>query len=78
MNVRRYGPHQIRLALVLYAFSGCAALALEVLWMRSLMYFTSVDTYAFTAMLSAFLCGLGLGSLVIPIIGFLQPLVGAV
>ena len=63
-NVRRYGPHQIRLALVLYAFSGCAALALEVLWMRSLMYFTSVDTYAFTAMLSAFLCGLGLGSLV--------------
>ena len=38
------------------------ALALEVLWTRSLMYFTSVDTYAFTAMLSAFLTGIGLGS----------------
>ena len=63
-NVRRYTPAQVRLALILYAFSGFAALALEVLWVRSLMYFTSVDTYAFTAMLSAFLCGIGLGSLI--------------
>lgn len=55
---------QVRIALVLYAFSGLAALALEVLWTRSLMFFTSVDTYAFTAMLSAFLTGLGLGSLI--------------
>ena len=54
---------QVRIALVLYAFSGLAALALEVLWTRSLMYFTSVDTYAFTAMLAAFLTGIGLGSL---------------
>ncbi|MBK8979886.1 MAG: fused MFS/spermidine synthase [Planctomycetes bacterium] len=54
-----------RLALGLYALCGFAALALEVLWTRSLMYFVSVDTWAFTSMLSAFLCGIGLGSLVI-------------
>jgi spermidine synthase len=64
-NVRRYEPWQIRAALVLYAFSGLAALALEVLWTRSLMYFTSVDTYAFAAMLAAFLTGIGVGSLLV-------------
>jgi len=69
-NTRHYSRSQVRLALVLYAFSGLAALALEVLWTRSLMYFTSVDTYAFTAMLSAFLCGIGLGSLLMaPLVG---------
>ncbi len=54
---------QSRLALGLYACSGFAALALEVLWTRSLLYFTSVDTWAFTSMLSAFLAGIGFGSL---------------
>jgi spermidine synthase len=58
-----YAPWQIKLALVLYAISGMAALMLEVLWTRSLIYFTSVDLWAFTAMLTTFLFGLGLGSL---------------
>lgn len=60
----RYQPWQVRLVLILYALSGFSALALEVFWTRSLMYFTSVDAWAFAAMLSAFLLGLGLGSLV--------------
>lgn len=60
----RYTPGQIRLALIVYACSGFAALALEVLWTRSLLYFTSVDTWAFTAMLCAYLSGLGAGSLI--------------
>lgn len=59
-----YAPWQIKLALVLYAVSGMAALMLEVLWTRSLIYFTSVDLWAFTAMLTTFLSGLGIGSLV--------------
>lgn len=76
-----------RLALWVFAFSGFAALALEVLWTRSLTYFVSVDTWAFSAMLAAFLTGIGLGSLVMApwaprvrrplvVLGVLQCLVG--
>ncbi len=72
-KTRLYTPVQVKLALILYAVSGFGALALEVLWMRSLLYFTSVDTWAFTAMLSAFLCGLGLGSLLMsPFVGCIR------
>lgn len=60
---RRPDRSQVRLVIGCYAVSGFAALALEVIWTRCLLYFASADTYAFTAMLSAFLCGLGLGSL---------------
>ncbi len=56
-------PKNVRLVLILFGISGCAALALEVLWTRSLMYFVSMDSWAFTAMLATFLCGIGIGSL---------------
>jgi spermidine synthase len=59
-----YSRRQIQVVLWLFALSGFAALALEVLWTRSLMYFVNIDTWAFTAMLTAFLCGIGLGSLI--------------
>jgi len=59
-----YSPRQIQAVLWLFALSGFTALALEVLWTRSLMYFVNIDTWAFTAMLTAFLCGIGLGSLI--------------
>lgn len=59
-----YSPRQIKAVLWLFALSGFTALALEVLWTRSLMYFVNIDTWAFTAMLTAFLCGIGLGSLI--------------
>lgn len=55
---------QINTVLWLFAFSGFSALALEVLWTRSLMYFVNIDTWAFTSMLCAFLCGIGFGSLI--------------
>ncbi|MCK4304140.1 MAG: fused MFS/spermidine synthase [Candidatus Eisenbacteria sp.] len=60
-----YTPRQIRLALILFGVSGFAALALEVCWTRSLLYFVSVDTWAFSAMLAAFLTGIGVGSLIL-------------
>jgi len=60
----KYSPRQIKAVLWLFALSGFTALALEVLWTRSLMYFVNIDTWAFTAMLTAFLCGIGLGSLI--------------
>ena len=59
-----YSPLQVNLVLILFAVSGFAALALEVLWTRALMYFISIDTWAFTAMLCAFLLGIGVGSFV--------------
>jgi spermidine synthase len=59
-----YSPLQIRAVLWLFALSGLAALALEVLWTRSLMYFVNIDTWAFTSMLTAFLSGIGVGSLI--------------
>ncbi|MEE2712640.1 MAG: fused MFS/spermidine synthase [Planctomycetota bacterium] len=57
-------PTQMRLALIVFAISGFAALSLEVLWTRSLMFWVHIDTWAFTAMLSAFLTGIALGSFV--------------
>jgi len=59
-----YSPRQIRAVLWLFALSGFTALALEVLWTRSLMYFVNIDTWAFTSMLTAFLCGIGVGSFI--------------
>ncbi len=55
-----------RLVLMVYAFSGLAALGYEVIWTRLLImldYFDS-DTYSFTTMLGTFLLGLSVGSLV--------------
>lgn len=42
--------------------SGLAALALEVLWTRALVYFLDNSTHAFTTVLTAFLLGIALGS----------------
>lgn len=47
-----------------YAFSGFAALALEVGWTRALVWITGVDSYAFSTMLSVILAGIGIGSLI--------------
>ncbi len=83
----QYSRSQVRLVLLLYGLSGFLALALEVLWTRSLMYWVSVDAWAFTSMLAAFLCGLGLGSVIfapfvprlarpVLVFGVLQVLIG--
>ena len=44
---------------------GCAALSYEVVWTRALTFFIGNSTYAFTAMLTTFLCGLALGSVLL-------------
>ena len=51
-----------KLALCVIAVSGFCGLAYEVLWTRVLTLFLGSTTYAFTTMLSAFLCGIALGS----------------
>jgi spermidine synthase len=45
-----------------FAISGFASLALEVVWFRVLVLFLQVTTYAFTVMLAAFLSGIAAGS----------------
>jgi spermidine synthase len=58
------GGQQRRLLLVGYAASGFAALLYEVAWTRVLATMIGSTVYAFSMMLSAFILGLGLGSLV--------------
>ncbi len=55
----------VRLAIVLAAvfFSGFGALALEVVWTRTLLLVFGSTIYSFTTMLAVFLTGIGLGSL---------------
>lgn len=47
-----------------YAFAGFAALALEIVWTRALVFFVGSTTYAFTSMLVVFLSGVAIGSAV--------------
>jgi len=44
--------------------SGCAALVLEMLWMRQLSLILGGSTYAFTAMLAVILAGIAVGGLI--------------
>ncbi|MDJ0763730.1 MAG: fused MFS/spermidine synthase [Myxococcota bacterium] len=58
-------PRGIRIAVIVaIGLSGCSALALEVLWTRMLALFTSSTVHSFAAILSVFLGGIALGSLI--------------
>ena len=65
LDTLRRLPFNARLVLLVYAISGFCALSLEVLWTRELVFFLGTGTYAFGTMLSVFLLGIGLGSLII-------------
>ncbi|MBM3212728.1 hypothetical protein FJZ33_10945, partial [Candidatus Poribacteria bacterium] len=54
-----------RVAILVIGISGFCALAYEVLWARILTLFLGSTNYAFSTMLSAFLCGLALGSFIL-------------
>ena len=60
----RYPPYVYPVILSVYGLSGFCALAYEVLWTRVLVFYVHSTTYAFTIMLSSFLLGIALGSLV--------------
>jgi spermidine synthase len=55
-------PLAVRLAYLGTAVSGLCALALEVMWTRSLSVTIGLSVYSFTVMLAAFLLGIALGS----------------
>jgi spermidine synthase/tetratricopeptide (TPR) repeat protein/MFS family permease len=58
-------PAGVRLTAIAFFVSGFSALALEVLWMRELVFFLQGFTWAFCAMLTTFLFGLALGAVVL-------------
>jgi spermidine synthase len=60
-----YDGKTVRRVLWAFALAGCAALSYEVLWTRALTFFVGNSTYAFSAMLTTFLCGLALGSVLV-------------
>lgn len=60
---RLAGSAARRAVLFVYALSGLTALAYEVVWTRVLVSIIGTTTYAFTTMLTTFLLGLALGSL---------------
>ncbi len=59
-----YPRYILRVVLVVYALSGFCALAYEVLWTRVLVFFIGRSTHAFAVMLTTYLLGLALGSLI--------------
>src|SRR5262249_38247737 len=56
-------PPYVRRVLICFTLAGVAALSYEVIWTRALPFFIGTSTYAFGAMLTPFLTGLALGSL---------------
>jgi len=63
--ISSYPDHIRRMVLAAIFISGFTALAYEVIWTRQLILYLYVSIYAFSAMLSVFLMGVGTGSLVI-------------
>ena len=59
-----YPPYVYFVILGAYGLSGFCALAYEVLWTRVLVFYVHSTTYAFTIMLTSFLLGIAVGSLV--------------
>ena len=53
----------LRLLLILLVVAGLTGMAYEVLWTRVLTFLTGTTTYAFTIMLTTYLCGLALGGI---------------
>jgi spermidine synthase len=60
-KIQIYPPYILRLVLWVFFVSGFAALTYEILWTRIFVMFFGHTVYAFSAMLTAFLCGLALG-----------------
>ena len=52
------------LVLICFAVAGLTSLCYEVLWTRVLVFFLGNSTYAFASMLTTFLIGIAIGSLV--------------
>ncbi len=61
-------PQFIRLLMAGFGLTGFIALSFEVLWSRLLVFKLNTTVYAFSIMLTVFLVGLGIGSLLLTIL----------
>ena len=59
-----YGPNHLVFLLIGYGVSGFAALVYEVAWTRALALLIGSSVYAFSMILTAFVLGIALGSMV--------------
>jgi spermidine synthase len=59
-----YGPREGMLLLIGYGVSGFAALVYEIAWTRALALLIGSSVYAFSMILTAFVLGIALGSMV--------------
>ncbi|NOZ60292.1 MAG: MFS transporter [Calditrichaeota bacterium] len=64
-KISSYSSAATKIIISLFALSGFAALAYEVIWTRALIFFVSSTTYSFTIILVTFLVGISLGSLIV-------------
>jgi spermidine synthase len=64
-DVLPYPAYMTRVVFWVIGLSGLAAIGYEVLWTRILVYSLGPSTYAFSAMLTTFLVGIAVGSVVI-------------
>ncbi len=55
----------LKVVVLMFGLSGLAALGLEVIWTRVFLLIYGSTTYSFTIMLSTFLLGIGVGSLIL-------------
>jgi spermidine synthase len=62
-DLNTYPAWCTRLLLVLLGIAGLTGMAYEVLWTRVLTFLTGTTTYAFTIMLTTYLCGLAFGGI---------------
>ncbi len=66
---KTFDDGRMRVFAFVLACTGFCTMAFEVLWARSLVYFLTSTTYAFTAMLSVVLAGLACGAMIATAIG---------
>ncbi len=65
LDKHTYAARSIDMVPLLFALSGFAAMAYQILWTRALIYFVGLSTHAFTIILTCFLAGIALGSLAV-------------
>ncbi|MFO7605444.1 MAG: hypothetical protein R6W72_03945 [Desulfurivibrionaceae bacterium] len=65
LDGRQYKPYAIRRAIIGAALSGFAAMALQVAWLRYFGIVLGATHSVFTIVVAAFVCGIGLGALLI-------------
>lgn len=64
-NLFNVTPLQFKIVLIIAGVSGMCAMIYEVMWLRLLIPILSSSTYSFTLILTAFITGITIGSLIV-------------